>query len=990
MLNAQRETEVETRLYHGLSLNGGISQIDDIDIERQSASECRVPVVTMSAPGAKVSRMGKSNDRSKDFFQGLRPCHLLPLGAPGSANISENIDEAELHCTKTDLQAAFISAFCRDSEVDLECLFRASWAIILACLTGVEDITYLYQSYYEGSRNDITTTSHNLAANTDVRSLLEKVKQDIALRSHHLATGFDLQDLLQTQPANGTATTGTLSVDTDLPFDTALRIVPRGSSSEVRLAAPKSSSLKVLADVLLDDNQEATLRVRASSDSSQGPMRAADIVHTWFKVLKSLIASDSRTKTLQELDIVSDRDIEMISGWNETVDPTIDACFHDIVSQVAGETPNAPAICTSEGLDYSYAQLDATSTKLANHLVQELGITKTGTPIPMCFEKSPLALVVMLSIFKAGGSFVIIDPSYPDTRIQAIIKATSANAALTHPKFRHLFDDCKLKNVISLDDSFLGKLAPPRGQLAYTPCVFPSDIAYIHFTSGSTGTPKGMLIEHRSLCTASFALAGPMNISKNSRMLQWAAYMFDLSFGDIFVTLAQGGCICVPTEDERINDLPGAMQRMRVDTACLIPSVARIFGPQDVPGLKTLSLGGEALSRDNFETWAEHVRLNVMYGPSECTVWCTSATKMKKRSPPNIIGRGVGVKLWVVNSANHDQLLPIGTIGELLVEGDMVARGYLDPEQTRRAFITNPQWAATDKTQKTRRFYKTGDLVKYTSDGDLLFLGRKDTQIKLNGRRIELGEVEHCLSTCSLVSQCIALVPSQGLHAKRLVAVVVLGDTESADDTQAAPIRKEENPDQSKLKQVKEHLSSNLPVYMLPSAWIVVRSIPRLLSGKMNRPAVQAFVETLAASARISDVMSQFQMEEPKNLEQTTQLMRQDDDRADKLEKLVREAWSRVLNLPASTAWTLDTTLDSSGKERSFVEMGGDSFGAMELASLCRKEGLNISVANIMDENSGYSTIRQLAAAMRERCINAVPEHKLVDLPWKLRPIWWL
>ena len=913
--------------------------------------------------------------------------------------VSEDLDEAELHCTNTDVQASLISAFCKDSEIDLECLFRTSWAITLACLTGVEDVTYLYQSYFEGSPNDITISSHHLAGSLDLRSLLSNVKQDIAVHSHHLAAGVDLKNIFQhsdsikddkqTQPADGSTTTGVLSVEIDLPFDTALRIVSANSNTESRLAIPNEGSLKIFADVLLDANHEPTLRVRAAVDDSQRSMQATDVVHTWFKILKSLIASDSKTKALGELEIISNRDMETINKWNETVDPTIEACFHDIVSRVARETPNAPAICTSEGLDYTYAQLDATSTKLANYLVHELGITKTGTPIPMCFEKSPLALVIMLSIFKAGGSFVIIDPSYPDTRIQAIIKGTAANAVLTHPKFRHLFNDCKLEKVISLDDALLGKLAPPRGQLAYTPCVFPSDVAYIHFTSGSTGTPKGMLIEHRSLCTASYALAGPMAISKGSRMLQWAAYMFDLSFGDIFVTLAQGGCICVPTEDERINDLPGAMQRMRVDTACLIPSVARIFGPQDVPGLKTLSLGGEALSRDNFETWADHVRLNVMYGPSECTVWCTSATKMKKNSPPNIIGRGVGVKLWVVHSTNHDQLLPIGCIGELLVEGDMVAKGYLDPEQTRRAFIKSPQWATTDNTHKTRRFYKTGDLVKYTADGNLLFLGRKDTQIKLNGRRIELGEVEHSLSTCTQVAQCIALVPLQGLHAKRLVAVLVLGDSEPADDTNTAPIRKEENPDQSKLKQVKDHLSSNLPVYMLPSAWIVVRSIPRLLSGKMNRPAVQAFVETLAASTRISDVMSQFQIEEPNNLEQTTQLMRQSDGRGDKMERTVREAWSRVLNLPTATAWTLDNALDSSGKERNFVEMGGDSFGAMELASLCRKEGLNISVANIMDENSGYSTIRQLAAAMRARCAREGPEHRMVALTRNLRPLWW-
>jgi amino acid adenylation domain-containing protein len=959
----------------------------------------------MSTPGTRTLSPEQTYNRWRNFFQGLRPCHVVPLGAPGSATISENasheekLDEAELHCTNTDVQASLISAFCNDCEIDLECLLRTSWAITVACLAGVEDVTYLCQGYRGELENDIAIYSHHLAASLDVRSLLENVRHDSAVCSHHLASGLDLQKLFdrhynfkenqQIRSSNDTTTAGILSFDTDLPFDTALRIVSTDSSIESRLDVPKQGSLKVFADVLLDVNHEATLRIRTVLDSLQGSMRATDVVHTWFKILKSLITSDAKEKTLGELEIVSDRDIETINGWNETIDPTVDACFHDVLSHVARETPNAPAICSSEGHDYTYAQLDVTSTKLANYLVHELGNTMTGTAVPICFDKSSLALVTMLSIFKAGGAFVIIDPCYPDTRIQAIMKATAANAVLTHPKFRHLFDNCKLEKVISLDHSRLAELKLPRDQPPYTPCVSPSDVAYIHFTSGSTGTPKGMLIEHRSLCTASYALARPMGISKDSRMFQWAAYMFDLSFGDIFVTLSQGGCICVPTENERINDLPGAMQRMRVDTACLIPSIARIFSPQDVPGLNTLSLGGEALSSDNFETWAEQVRVNVMYGPSECTIWCTSATKLRKDSPPNIIGRGVGVKLWVVNSINHDQLLPIGTIGELLVEGDTLARGYLDPEQTRRSFIENPTWAMADNIRKTRRFYKTGDLVKYTSDGNLLFLGRKDTQIKLNGRRIELGEVEHCLTACSQVEQSIALVPLQGLHSKRLVAVLVLGDRESADDTHADPIEKTENPDQSKLKQVQDHLSSNLPIYMLPSAWIVVRRIPRLLSGKMNRPAVQAFVETLTASAPISDLTSHLQGEEPTNPEQIAQLSTQDNESVDSLVRSVREAWARVLKLPAVTARTFDTVLDSCEKERSFVDMGGDSFAAMELVSLCRKEGLTMTVADIMDVNSGYSTIRQMAAAMRARCAREGPDHVMVKLPWKSRPIWW-
>jgi aryl carrier-like protein len=157
----------------------------------------------------------------------------------------------------------------------------------------------------------------------------------------------------------------------------------------------------------------------------------------------------------------------------------------------------------------------------------------------------------------------------------------------------------------------------------------------------------------------------------------------------------------------------------------------------------------------------------------------------------------------------------------------------------------------------------------------------------------------------------------------------------------------------------------------------------------MNRPAVKAFVETLAASAPISDPAYHLQGEEPTNPEQIPQLATHEDEGIDTLERFVRDAWSRVLSLPAVTARTFDTALDSREKERSFVDMGGDSFAAMELVSLCRKEGLTITVADILDVNSGYGTIRQMAAAMRARCAREGPEHKMVRLAWKSRPIWW-
>lgn len=193
--------------------------------------------------------------------------------------------------------------------------------------------------------------------------------------------------------------------------------------------------------------------------------------------------------------------------------------------------------------------------------------------------------------------------------------------------------------------------------------------------------------------------------------------------------------------------------------------------------------------------------------------------------------------------------MPIGSIAELLIEGPVLARGYLNAEQTRQAFVEGLAWVKSSPSER-RRYYRTGDLFKYNADGTVSFIGRKDSQIKLRGRRIEIGEIEHYLASHPSVRQSIVMVPGTGIHAKRLVGIMTLEDNKpirhvEGRKTGTASITLSTEQHESKLSDVKTFLTRTLPPYMIPEAWLVVRNIPLLISDKMDRVSMKKFVEGL-------------------------------------------------------------------------------------------------------------------------------------------------
>ncbi|KAL1853699.1 NRPS protein [Paecilomyces lecythidis] len=519
-----------------------------------------------------------------------------------------------------------------------------------------------------------------------------------------------------------------------------------------------------------------------------------------------------------------------------------------------------------------------------------------------------------------------MDPTLPLARLQNMAMQVGAKMMVTSRKqyslSRSVMENERL--IIVEEDTF--KKFPDFQCFPELVAVPPSTLMYMIFTSGSTGTPKGVKISHETYTSSAIPRSKAVGYTESSRVLDFASYAFDVSIDSMLLTFGNGGCLCIPSDEDRLNDINEVIRKMRVNYAGLTPSVARILDSDVIASLSGLGLGGEAVSARDVMLWGQVTRIIIGYGPCECTIGCTVNSSAATGKNYISIGKGNGAVIWIVDPNNHESLMPVGAVGELLVEGPIVGQGYLnDPEKTATSFIHNPSWLISGYNGypgRQGRLYKTGDLGRYDPDGSgsIVFVGRKDTQVKLRGQRVELGEIESQLkarlpSDTAVIAEVITPLGSGGQPT--LVAFVALQATKRNQDTGIKLAQLSEGL-RGELSKTDTGLAKVLPRYMVPTAYIPVNYIPVLISGKTDRKRLREFGATI--DLRKLDPGT------------STTVTRELSD----VEQRLRWAWGQVLKVDQDTIRPDDN----------FITLGGDSLAAMRLVSVCRAQGLDITVAD--------------------------------------------
>ncbi len=515
----------------------------------------------------------------------------------------------------------------------------------------------------------------------------------------------------------------------------------------------------------------------------------------------------------------------LLKTWNatETVYPD-QLCIHQLFEQQVERTPDATALIYEEQT-LSYAELNARANRLAHELIV-LGLVPDQRVV-ICVARSPAMIVSILAMLKAGGAYVPLDPSYPGARLAYILDDIAPLVILADKAGYAALGEKALGGVIVLDPNTSVNQLDSNPMV---PTLTSRHLAYVIYTSGSTGTPKGVMVEHRGLVNLIQEKITQFSINPESRVLQFASLGFDASIWEIMIALGGGASLVIAADTVRYDPhrLWHYLEQQAVTHITLPPALLQ--DGANLPSLTirpTVILCGEAPSAVLLQALCDRVILFNAYGPTESTV-CATIWRCPSGYTDALVPIGYPTSNSQVYLLDADgQPVPLGAVGELYIGGVGVARGYLNrPDLTAERFLADPF-----SDRPGARMYRTGDLARYLPDGSLVFVGRNDQQVKIRGFRIEPGEIEARLTEFPAVREAAVLALGDD-NDKHLVAYVVA----EADD--------------ELVNNLRIHLNTRLPDYMVPAAFVRLDAFPLTPNGKLDRkvlpvPGEEAFAHQI-------------------------------------------------------------------------------------------------------------------------------------------------
>jgi aryl carrier-like protein len=456
----------------------------------------------------------------------------------------------------------------------------------------------------------------------------------------------------------------------------------------------------------------------------------------------------------------------------------------------------------------------------------------------------------------------------------------------------------------------------------------------VNILQQTTGTPKGFLHEHVSLCSGVLANSRMLGMNNNSRVFQFASYTFDASFTEMYNTWIHGGCCCIPSDEDRMNLVAETMNRMEINWTFFTPSLARFVRQASIPTLKIVALGGEAVTADDVKDWeSKGVKVVNCYSPSESSSWYVSPLSV--HSPNGVtLGRTENTLGWIVDPNNDQKLMPIGAVGELLLEGPCLARGYLkNIDKTTKSFVQAPTWRSRYGRLQFPKFYKTGDLVRLCNDGTVAYIGRKDTQVKLRGQRIELDEVKyHVRRNLPSLTRSVTEIANPPGKSPTLAVFIEFGD---------------EIDQIVDMVKVREHLttqlSKSLPHYMIPQEFLLISDMPLLPSGKVNRQKLKAVGASL-----LTEQLQPNRHGQPSETLWSTEAT------------ALRELWGQVLHIDPQHLKLEDD----------FFSLGGTSMDVMKLVAAARTNSIKLTYIDVFHS----PTIQALTSKISPLFVNGVDQ----------------
>ncbi|KAI9372444.1 hypothetical protein BJX61DRAFT_507131, partial [Aspergillus egyptiacus] len=631
--------------------------------------------------------------------------------------------------------------------------------------------------------------------------------------------------------------------------------------------------------------------------------------------MRCLLAAYHRD--IRELDLISPENRDDIRRWLcSNAGPQEPAMtLPDILWTAVQTRADARAIEAPDGF-WSYRELADACCSLARHL-RGVGV-ESGDMVLLLREKSKWTVAGMMAILMSGAVCVPVDIRQPEDRVHRIAASTNARFILTSDTIARRQETWSTPLPVRKILVPVSPLRPGQSGSERVPDISPDATAFVFFTSGSTGIPKGVVQPHGAVAMTASQICRAMRMDATSRTFQYASYSFDLSIGDIFSTFWAGGCLCVPSEEQRLDALRQTINSMEATHMCTTPTVLAQLAPAEAPSLRQVTVGGESLTREQLHAWFP--RIATVYGTTESVIWDTYRTDLTLDDSPANIGRAMWpTTTWVVDPSDATTPVPIGAVGELLIGGPLLSRGYLnDGDRTAASFLERPSWLLDFVTEdETGRLYRTGDLVRYKSDGSLQYLGRKDRQIKVNGQRVELGEIEYALrQTFPDGTACAAEMIQPNWRQGQEVLAAFIG-------VQECPL----SASTWSLSSIRSKLTKMLPMYMVPSLFVPVQGgLPTTPTGKVDRTRLLRMGASLTSAECLQDLDN--------DGDETHR------DPVTSNERGFQRLYAEALDIRDPSTVSMNTN---------FFQCGGTSLHAMKLVTLARNQGFSLSVIDVFE-----------------------------------------
>lgn len=637
------------------------------------------------------------------------------------------------------------------------------------------------------------------------------------------------------------------------------------------------------------------------------------MVACWEVLLKGMVKHSRRPIGRVAMLPMAERE-RVLYGFNDTATCQRNRMIHELFEEQVERTPEAVAV-EYEGKSLTYAQLNGKANQLARYL-REKGV-RPDELVGICVERGLEMVVGLLGILKAGGAYLPLDPNYPRERLQHMLEDAVPQVVLTQEKLRTMLPatqaemivlDAKLREISTSVDANL-----PSAELGLSAW----HLVYVIYTSGSTGRPKGTAMAHRSMVNLIEWHRQSFPANEGKRVLQFAALSFDVAFQETFSTLCTGGSLVMLDEWVRrdVRALTEILNTYAIERLFVPPlmlqSLAEYFKTMGaIPrSLKDVITAGEQLRISpeiaGFFEQLKGCRLHNHYGPTETHVVTALTLTGDPGEWPALpsIGRPISnTQMYVLDG--QLQPVPIGVAGEIYIGGANIARGYLNrPELTTERFLHDPF-----STDAQGHIYKTGDLGRWRADGTLEYLGRNDDQVKIRGFRIELGEIESHLARHDQVKEAAVVAREDVPGEKRLVAYIT---------------RRHENG--LGIEELRAHLKAVVPEHMIPSAFVMLESLPLTPSGKLDRRVLPA--------PDLSSYVSRH-YEAPQG----------------KAEEVLADIWQELLRV------------ERVGRQDNFFELGGHSLLIVQMMERLRRVGLSVDVHRVF----GRHTLKDLAHALAD------------------------